>query len=126
MQPAGQPEQTGYSEYPNSRVLRMLACKLPYDMNDLRALIGLSPCDVTFMSDLRPLVLPGLHNSVYSNWSLAAYPLFYSSKLFDSEIAPSSFNPLKMTCYRYHHAHKVLMVEILLLCCYMYLYHVDR
>ena len=42
---------------------------------------SLFPCDLTLMPDQRPLACPALHHSAYSNWSLATYPFFSSSKV---------------------------------------------
>ena len=48
MKPAGQPGQAGCVEKSKSRVLLMLARKLLFNVNDIRALIGLfSLSDVT-------------------------------------------------------------------------------
>ena len=72
MKPTGQAEQAGCGEQPKSRVLRMLQRSFLCNVNDTRALIR-----ARFEN-------PGiacLHYSACSNWSLATYPLFYSSKI---------------------------------------------
>ena len=38
---AGQPEKTGCGKWPQSRVLHMFVCKVLFNVNDTRALIGL-------------------------------------------------------------------------------------
>ena len=81
MKPASQLEQASLNEQPRNRALRMLVDRfLCINVNDERALIG--PCDLMLMPDQRPMACPVLYYSTISNWSLATYPFFYSSKLF--------------------------------------------
>ena len=67
-----------------STILHILVRNFFCNVNDMRALIGLSPSDVTLRRDSKPLGLPGLHYSTYGDWSLATYPLFYSSKILST------------------------------------------
>ena len=41
----------------------------------------LSPSNVTFRPDSKPLAKLGLHYSSYCNWPLATYPFIYSSQV---------------------------------------------
>ena len=65
----------------NSRkcyVLRMLVHSFLCNVNNTRALIGLCLIVTSKWGQIRD---PGLHCSAHSNWSLAIYPLFYSSNI---------------------------------------------
>ena len=80
---AGQPDQPGCCKKPKRRILLILACKYLYDVNDIRALIGLC---LLVTSHFDQILHPwhsqlGIYYSTYSNWSLATYPFFASSKI---------------------------------------------
>ena len=82
MKPAGQPEQAGCGEWPKSHILCMLMYKFLCNVNDTRALIGLCLLVTLHLGRFETPVIakPSLY-SAYSNWSLATYLFFYSSKV---------------------------------------------
>ena len=88
---------------PKSHILRMLVHKSICDEKDTKSLIGLSPCDVTLRPDSKTQGWPGHPPSAYGNWSLATYPLFYSSKIRNKDkltyrsVSNQTNNQLNMT-----------------------------
>ena len=82
MKPASQREQAGCGEWPKSRVLCMLVRKCLRSVNDTRARIGLRLLVTSHVGQIQdPWDSQVFTYSAYSNWSLATYPLFYSSKV---------------------------------------------